>query len=253
MPDGAPNSVVPLDIMIVDDERLARRRLRAMIEAINDTRIAAEAGSLEEARVNLAAKRFDLLFLDVRIARGNGFDLLPHIPSETSVVFVTAHTDFAVQAFEEEALDYLVKPVREERLIRAIEKCRRQIRDSSANGNSGRFIFLGDRTKLQRVSVETIAAILAEDTYSRVLTTDGGNILVLRSLKDWAAILNGAGFARLDRSVLVNLEHVLRFQIHDRDRAEIEINGYTAPIHLGRAAIARIKKHLSANRLRRKG
>lgn len=244
MPGDPSKSDCYLDVMIVDDERLARRRLRAMIEKMEATRVVAEAGSLEEARSSLAANPIDLLFLDVQLSPRNGFDLLPDISPETSVVFVTAHADFAVQAFEEEALDYLVKPVREERLARSVEKCRRQLRESSAAGDSGGFIFLGDRSHLRRVPVDEIAAILAEDTYTRVLTSDGGNILILRSLKEWKKILKGTEFVRLDRSVLINLKRVAQFQIHDRDHADLEVDGYKHPIHLGRAAIARAKKHL---------
>lgn len=246
MPDGLPRSIATLDVMIVDDERLARRRLRAMIERLENVRVVAEAGSLEEARKSLAEVRADLLLLDVQIAPGNGFDLLPDVPPETALVFVTAHTDFAVQAFEEEALDYLVKPVREERLARAIEKCRRQLREPSIEEGSGGFIYLGDRSHLQRVPVGEIAAILAEDTYTRVLTADGGNVLILRSLKEWKQILKGAEFVRLDRSVLINLERVAKFQIHDRDHAELNVDGCKFPILLGRTAIARAKKHLTA-------
>lgn len=246
MRGGSSNSSGYLDIMIVDDERLARRRLRAMIEKIGDTRIVAEAGSLEEARSGLAANRVDLLFLDVQLAPNNGFELLPDIPPEASVVFVTAHADFAVQAFEEEALDYLVKPVREERLARSIEKCRRQLHETTAPGDSNGFLFLGDRKHLRRIPVSEIAAILAEDTYTRVLTSDGGNVLILRSLKEWKKILKGTEFVRLDRSVLINLERVARFQIHDRDHAELKVDGYKPPILLGRTAIARAKKHLAA-------
>ncbi len=245
MPAVPPESDTPLDVMIVDDERLARRRLRCLIEGIANAQIVAEAGNLEEARQILTENRIDLLLLDVQLGPGNGFDLLPHVPPETSVVFVTAHADFAVQAFEEEALDYLVKPVREERLSRAIEKCRRQKRDTSADGDSTETLFLGDRSNLRRVPVAEISAILAEDTYSRVLTSDGNNVLVLRSLKQWTAILKRAEFVRLDRSVLINLDHVTKFQIRDRDHAEINVDGYPPPIRLGRTAIARAKKHLS--------
>jgi two-component system LytT family response regulator len=234
--------------MIVDDERLARRRLRSLIETIADTRIVAEAASLEEAQTLLTTTSVDLLFLDVQLAPENGFKLLPDVPPETSVVFVTAHANFAVRAFEEEALDYLVKPVREERLVRVIEKCRRQIRNSPRDGKADRFIFLGDRSNLQRVPVGEIAAILAEDTYSRVLTSGGGNVLVLRSLKEWTAILKSAQFVRLDRSVLVNLERVVKFKVHDRDHAEILIDGYKQPLHLGRVAIARAKKQFGNKR-----
>lgn len=118
-----------LTALVVDDEALARTELQAMLDGQAHVRVVAEAEDLMSARAAVAAHDPDVVFLDIQLVDESGFDLLPHLPAETAVVFITAYDQYAVRAFEVNALDYLLKPVRADRLERAV---RRVLDDASA-------------------------------------------------------------------------------------------------------------------------
>ena len=122
---------MPLKVLIVDDEPFAREDLRYMLAEHQDIEVIWEAGKIEEARNILAGNRPDVVFLDVQLRGGSGFDLLPDIQStEASVIFVTAHGSCEKKAFESGALDFLFKPVAADRLSDSLMKARHCIRDA---------------------------------------------------------------------------------------------------------------------------
>ena len=109
--------------VIVEDETLARKELRVLLEAHPEIKVVGEAVSPAQAAKLVASVRPDLLFLDVNLRAGTGFDLLESLrPNSPSVIFTTARADFALQAFDFDAVDYLLKPVNPERLAKAIAK-----------------------------------------------------------------------------------------------------------------------------------
>jgi DNA-binding LytR/AlgR family response regulator len=116
----------PLRLLIVDDEPLARARLRHMLEALPDVKVVGEAASGPEARQRLAAGDVDLLLLDIQMPGEDGFTVLRALDPKPLVVFVTAYDHYAVRAFEENAVDYLLKPFSAERLTQAIQRARRE-------------------------------------------------------------------------------------------------------------------------------
>ena len=116
---------MPLKVLIVDDEPFAREDLRYMLAEHQDIEVIWEAGKIEEARNILAGNRPDVVFLDVQLRGGSGFDLLPDIQSiEASVIFVTAHGSCEKKALESGALDFLFKPVAADRLSDSLMKAR---------------------------------------------------------------------------------------------------------------------------------
>src|SRR5262245_9322812 len=117
----------PLRIMIVDDEPLARARLKSMLAELDDVMIAGEAGSADDARRALESTPVDVLLLDIQLAGEGGFELLRSLDHRPAVVFVTAFDQYAVQAFEENAVDYLLKPFSRDRLQQALERTRREL------------------------------------------------------------------------------------------------------------------------------
>ena len=117
----------PLRVLIVDDEPLARARLRRMLEALEGVTVRGEAGSADEARRLSAAGGFELMMLDVQLPGDDGFALLRSLDPRPAVVFVTAFDQYAVKAFEENAIDYLLKPFSPERLAQAIDRARREL------------------------------------------------------------------------------------------------------------------------------
>lgn len=117
---------MPLKVLIVDDEPFAREDLRYMLAKHQDIEVIWEAGKVDEARNILARNSPDVIFLDVQLRGGSGFDLLPDIRSTSaSIIFVTAHGNFEKEAFETGAVDFLFKPVAADRLTDSLTKAKR--------------------------------------------------------------------------------------------------------------------------------
>ena len=110
--------------LIIDDEPPARRELRRLLAEFPSIEVVGEAGNVEEAEVRIAAVSPSLLFLDIQMPGGSGFDLLTRLDYAPQVVFTTAHDEHAVRAFEVNALDYLLKPIDPERLAAAVSRVR---------------------------------------------------------------------------------------------------------------------------------
>jgi two-component system LytT family response regulator len=117
----------PLNILIVDDEPLARERTQRMLAELPGVRVVGEAGSAEEARRRIAELEPNLLLLDIQMPGEDGFALLTSLDTRPAVVFVTAFDHYAVRAFEENAVDYLLKPFRRERLEQALDRARQDL------------------------------------------------------------------------------------------------------------------------------
>src|SRR5262245_30399772 len=113
-----------VNALLVDDERLARRELRRLLASHPDVTVAAEAVNVDDAIARLTDASIDVVFLDVQMPGGNGFDVLERVDRIPLVVFTTAYDEYAVRAFEVNALDYLLKPIRPQRLAEALDKLR---------------------------------------------------------------------------------------------------------------------------------
>jgi two-component system LytT family response regulator len=115
--------------LIVDDERLARLDLRHVLAAHTDVEIVGEAANASEAEAQIQALKPDVVFLDIRMPDGSGFDLLERLESSPNVIFTTAYDEYALKAFEVNALDYLLKPIAADRLHAALERVRMRLRE----------------------------------------------------------------------------------------------------------------------------
>ena len=111
-----------MKVLIVDDEPLARRELRRLLAAHRSIQIVGEAGDIDEAREHIVALLPTVVFLDIQMPGGTGFDLLAQLERVPRIVFTTAYDHYAVQAFNVNALDYLLKPIEPERLAAAVNK-----------------------------------------------------------------------------------------------------------------------------------
>jgi len=196
--------------MIVDDERLARSALRRLLTAHPEVEVIGEAANPEEALQAIRRIPPDILFLDVEMPGGSGFDLLEKLDEVPAVIFTTAYDEYAVHAFEVGALDYLVKPVAAERLTAALGRARRALSTTSRQPADTRlpsalqriFVRSGDRCWI--VSLNEISLIEAAGNYSR-LHFSGNAPLVFRSLAAIEQRLDPATFFRANRSQIVNL------------------------------------------------
>lgn len=206
-----------LRILIVDDARLARQELRTMLAGIPDTHCVGEADDVPAAREAIARLRPDLVLLDIQMPSGSGFDVLDGLESAPDVVFTTAYDQYAVRAFEANALDYLVKPVAPERLQAALERARKRCADPPQDPSpvpaarerlgADDQVFLRDGERCWFVAMGEVSRIVVDGNYARVWFRDQ-TALLTRSLAALESRLEPALFFRANRNTLVNLRHV---------------------------------------------
>jgi len=198
--------------LIVDDEPLARSRIRAMLATHHDIEVVAECGSATEAAALLESEPAALLLLDVEMPGTSGFDFLRSMDADSppAIVFVTAHEEFALDAFEANAVDYLVKPFSPERLDRALWRVRRFVEGRGAarppRRSRERFA-VRIRNEVVFVKVSSIDWIAAAGNYVR-LYYDSESHLLRESMQNIAAELDPSMFLRVHRSAIVNIERV---------------------------------------------
>lgn len=217
--------------VIVDDERLARNKLRTLLSSHSAIQLVGEADSVAQAIDVIGAQKPEVMFLDIQMPRESGFDLLGKIDLPLKVIFVTAFDEYAIRAFEVNALDYLLKPVNPERLAKSIERL--SCSDDNAEQPPRKldyddhlFITIDNHSIFLRIN--TIKLINAAGVYSEVCTLDGKRLLVLKSLREWEARLPEKFFVRIHRSAIINVGCVLRvekrlnrsYQIYLRDSKE---------------------------------
>ena len=197
--------------LLIDDERLARNELRRLLAAFPDVAIAGEAANAKQAREQLAALKPDLIFLDVQMPGETGMEFLESLePPAPHVIFTTAYDEFAVKAFELNALDYLLKPVDPARLAAALEKLRAKIGVPSAAGERPAklaaedkvFVREGDRCWF--VEVKAIRLLESEGNYTRV-HFDNAQPQLFRSLNAMEERLDAKYFFRANRRQIINL------------------------------------------------
>jgi two-component system LytT family response regulator len=222
-----------LRTLIVDDERLARQQLGELLNEYPGIQLAGEAAGIAEAVALLEGEPPDVIFLDISMPPESGFDLLPHVPVGTQVVFVTAHSVHAIRAFEENALDYLLKPVTPERLAVTLKR----LGETEALPAGQRLLLLGGDRQWKRIPPAGIAAVFAEGNYSRVHSMEGEKFLLRRPLRGWLAELQGGNLVQLSRSMLVNPAAILQLERQGRDGGVVRLQGIEGATPLGREAI----------------
>jgi two-component system LytT family response regulator len=230
--------------VIVDDERLARRELSYLLQSHPEIEVVGEAGSVKEAVKVVGNLHPDLLFLDIQMPRENGFDLFERTPVTAAVIFVTAHDEFAVRAFEVNALDYLMKPVNPLRLRQAIERFLRRSSKVAAASRPLAYedtIFVAVGSAPRFVKLSSLVCIQAEGDYSRLVGTTGSIGLVLKSLKEWEALLPERQFCRIQRSVIVNCERVERFEPWFNSSYQVYLQHVPQPFTMSRRLAKRFR------------
>jgi two-component system LytT family response regulator len=234
--------------LIIDDEPPARAALRGLLRAHVDFVLAGEADTLAEAKKRLAVHDYDLVLLDIQLRGGTGFDLLPCVWPEARIIFVTACDQHAVRAFEVNALDYLIKPVRPERLADAL---RRLAPSPSAKPwpalapNDLVHVKLGNGTT-RLIALPEIAMIEACENYSEVHLGDGTRLLVRRTMKTWEDTLPASHFVRVHRGTIINLS---RYRGADRESYEttlLRLEGLAEPVRASFRYLPELRMRLVA-------
>jgi two-component system LytT family response regulator len=232
-----------LRAVVVDDDESSRHGLVYLLASHTQVKVVGEAADLTHARHLIEATKPHAVFLDVHLKPENGFDLIPHLPSGTSVVLVTAHERYALQAFAANAVDYLQKPVQLSRLGVSIARLVARHIQASALLN------IGTNAARNAVDSYSVIAIVAQGDYSRVLMEGRNCYLVHRTMREWVKLLPSYEFAVLTRSLIVNKRRITGLKVKSRDAAELLLGQRADPLPLGRQGIARVRKLLAGSSL----
>ena len=231
----------PLRVIVVDDEAPARLALQAVLAAMPGVTVVAECQNGFEAVKAATELRPDAMLLDVQMPKLDGFDVLELIGADVPVIFVTAHDEFAIRAFEVHAADYLLKPVSAERLARALERVRargtapvaaaRDLRAAARGGGAAlERVVIRDGAQVHVVPVERIDYVEAQDDYVGFRT--GGRLLLKeQTMAEVEAALDPRRFVRIHRSYVLNVERLARVELYAKDsRVAILTDGTKLPV-----------------------
>jgi two-component system LytT family response regulator len=261
--------MMPRTALLVDDERLARSQLRSQLARFLEMRVVAEADSVAGAVDAVERVRPDVVFLDIQMPGSTGFDFLEQASGDFKVIFVTAYDAFAMRAFEVNALDYLLKPVRFERLSAALQRLSPpgdrpvdqrtrhalplRIGSDDARCDAARgappleysdYLFVSSGSSARFLKIRAIKYIVAAGSYSEVYTADGRKWLLLQPIKDWEARLPAAQFVRTHRSCILNLEYVERVDALCNDTYRVFLRDQAAPLPISRRHARILKERL---------
>ena len=209
-----------ITVLLVDDERLARAELRRLLAAHPQVEIVGEAASAAEAIAQIARLQPELLLLDVQMPGASGFDMLAALDAAPDVIFCTAFDQYALQAFEVSALDYLQKPVQAARLATAL--ARAGARAQAVPPPAPRKVFIKDGERCWFVAFDDIRLLESEGNYTRVHFA-AQQPLMLRSLSQLEERLDPAQFFRANRRQIVSLAQVAHVAPNAADGLDLRL------------------------------
>jgi len=243
-----------LRVLVVDDEELARRVLREFLAEHGDVTVVGECANGFEAVKAVAELSPDLLLLDVRMPKLDGFEVLELLEHPVAVVFVTAYDDQALRAFDVHAVDYVLKPVSPERLAEALGRARARIVPDSPPaalplgalaaaarepGEYAERVLVRDGPKVHVIPVDRLDYVEAQDDYIG-LRSGGKTYLKQQTLAEIEAALDPARFVRIHRSYVLNVDRLAKIELYAKDsRAAILTDGSRLP--LSRAGYQKLK------------
>lgn len=227
--------------LIVDDEPLACESLRAVAETIPELEIVGQVHRVRKAVAAVEELQPELLFLDIQMPGGGGFEVLRRLANPPAVIFVTAHDEFAVRAFEVNALDYLLKPVMPDRLKAAVERLGSQDRSKAPS------LTLDDQALLEIggagvfAAVRDIVMIEAKEKYTEVSLNSHENVTCRQPIREWMRRLPPPTFLQVTRGLIVNVEQIRSLEFADRS-AILHVGDQMLPVEVGRAGAERLRE-----------
>ncbi len=214
--------------IIIDDEPLARKIIAGYLAGEDDIALCGECENGFDAMKMISATQPDLLFLDIQMPKVDGFELLEVMPAGPEVIFTTAYDQYAIRAFENNAVDYLLKPFSRERFQQALEKVRQRMTAGRREGIHALQQQLDDsKTDLRRVvarvgskihviPVESIRFVEAQDDYVMIHSTSG-NFLKEKTMKYFEQALPQEDFLRIHRGCILNLQYLQSVEAYAKD------------------------------------
>jgi two-component system LytT family response regulator len=232
--------------LIIEDEPLAVENLTYYLKEY-PIEIIGSAYKIKEAVKLINKEKPDVIFLDINLSGENGFDLLDKIDVNFKIIFVTAYDEYAVRAFEVNALDYILKPLKKERIAKAVERllrgtqtelCRQQytIEDT---------IFLSSGTKAFFLKLKDICYIQADSCYSKIVLPQHVSKCSTKTLKKWEELLPVHEFVRVHRSYLVNISQIKKIIKKANGCYDVFLNNLDDSIEISRRCASGLRNKLS--------
>jgi len=232
-----------INAIIVDDERLARNALKNKLEHFKQINIVGEANSVNSAVKLIKEKKPDLLFLDIQLYNETGFDILNKLNFTGKVIFVTAYDEYAIRAFEINAVDYLLKPISVERLDNAISRI--YLNDPQIDNdfiyNYDDRILVTQTTGMRFIKINSIKYISSSGDYSEIHTAKK-SYLMSKSMGEWEKRLPENNFFRIHRSYIVNIEFVERTEKWVNYSSLVYLKDLKEPLKISRNYLKKFKE-----------
>ena len=235
-------------ILIVDDEMPARERLRSLLSEIEGADVVGEAANGEEALRQAAERAPDVVLLDVRMPGMDGLEAARHmnvLEEPPAVIFTTAYDEYAVNAFEAQAVGYLLKPIRKEKLAAALAQASRLTRPqiqklSAASPPRRTHIAAKHRDGLRLIPIEEVRYFLAEQKYTTVRHLKGEDLIEdsLRALEEEL----GSAFVRVHRNALVSVRYLERIERNADGQYYVRLQGCADPLQVSRRMAGELRE-----------
>jgi len=243
---------MPIKAIIIDDERLARTELKKLLQEFSDITVIDEAANVDEGVEKVETQSPDLIFLDIQMPGKTGFDLLAELDKAPHVIFTTAYDEYALKAFEVNALDYLLKPIEPKRLSDAIQKLQYEISKERAglNGmiNRGPLtendqVFVKDGERCWFVKLSEIRLFESVGNYAKVFFATN-KPLILKSLNALEERLDDRVFFRANRKHIINLRWIEKIEPYFNGGLLVELKG-GEKIEVSRRQTVKFKEMMS--------
>lgn len=234
-----------INALIIDDERSNREFLAVVLaDFCPQVNVVGEAEDVQSGIEMIRKHDPELVFLDIQMPNGTGFDLLEQfVPPRFQVIFVTAYDKYAIRSFKHSAVDYLLKPIDPEDLVKAVERAQQRTMQQEMTQNlqnlahnlrnndpSNRKLIVKDRQGLVVIRLDDVVRCEADGNYSVFRLTDGSKVTAAKPIKHFEEILEEKLFARIHNSHLVNLNHIVKYIkgrggiVITSDGAELEVS-----------------------------
>ncbi len=217
-----------MKVIIIDDEPLARSIVKEFLQKHPHLKLVAECGDGFEGVKAIQQYQPDLIFLDIQMPKINGFEMLELLDQTPAIIFTTAFDDYAIQAFEAHAIDYLLKPFNQERFDKAIARWNEQklqghekatqelLETASQSPSQSQRIVIKDGSKIKIIPVHEVLYLEAADDYVKIHTKDG-YFLKNKTMNHFEQVLDGQQFVRCHRSYIVNVQQITRIDPYEKD------------------------------------
>lgn len=244
------NKKININVIIIDDEAKSIEVIESLIATYcPDIRIVGTANNIQDGAKEIIINQPDIVFLDVEMPGGNGFELLEMLKTRNfDVVFITAHNKYAISAIKHSALDYLLKPIEVKEFLETIEKIKSNGKNralkydvlfENLSGKSPKKLVVTSTKGYEYIPVENIVRIESERSYARIFLNNGRVIMVSKSLNEYQNMLCADTFFRIHNSHLINLNHVVMYYRTD--------GGYVEMSDKSNIPISRSKKDIFIN------